>query len=245
MPLLDELNEKIATIEENVPKVYDAGYQKGKSEGVDSLTLKLKGQPYEYYNEDITILLASSFHNDNYITTIDLPNVEEINVNSVYLCSNLKKVNFPNLCRRYGDNNISNCDSIEELVFPKMLETLDTRSCKTLKKIDYPIVTSILDRSFLVCSSLTIVILRNETMVTLNNINAFLNCDHFYGTVNNQYNPDGLQDGYVYVPRALIEDYKVATNWSSLYASHPNVFRVLEDYTVDGTITGELDESKI
>ena len=46
---------------------------------------------------------------------------------------------------------------------------------------------------------------------------------------------------YIYVPSALIEQYKVATNWT-VYASQ---FRVLEDYTVDGTITGALDESKI
>ena len=46
---------------------------------------------------------------------------------------------------------------------------------------------------------------------------------------------------YIYVPKALIEDYKADTAWS-VYADQ---FRALEDYTVDGTITGELDESKI
>ena len=46
---------------------------------------------------------------------------------------------------------------------------------------------------------------------------------------------------YIYVPRALVEDYKVATNWSA-YADQ---FRALEDYTVDGTISGDLDETKI
>lgn len=47
--------------------------------------------------------------------------------------------------------------------------------------------------------------------------------------------------GYIYVPRALVDSYKAATNWS-VYA---NQFRALEDYTVDGTLTGELDETKI
>lgn len=46
---------------------------------------------------------------------------------------------------------------------------------------------------------------------------------------------------YIYVPKALIEEYKVATNWTTF----ANQFRALEDYTVDGTISGELDESKI
>ena len=47
--------------------------------------------------------------------------------------------------------------------------------------------------------------------------------------------------GYIYVPAVLIDSYKAATNWST-YAAQ---FRALEDYTVDGTTTGELDETKI
>lgn len=51
-------------------------------------------------------------------------------------------------------------------------------------------------------------------------------------------------EGYIYVPRALIDDYKAATNWSNI-ASRYDCFRALEDYTVDGTTTGKFDETKI
>ena len=44
------------------------------------------------------------------------------------------------------------------------------------------------------------------------------------------------------MPRALIEEYKADANWSSFELIQ---FRALEDYTVDGTIMGELDETKI
>ena len=56
-------------------------------------------------------------------------------------------------------------------------------------------------------------------------------------------NSKNLLDGVtlIYVPRALIDTYKTSTNWS-LFA---NQFRVLEDYTVDGTVTGAFDESKL
>lgn len=47
--------------------------------------------------------------------------------------------------------------------------------------------------------------------------------------------------GYIYVPKDLVDSYKAASKWST-YAKR---FRALEDYTVDGTITGELDSSKI
>ena len=47
--------------------------------------------------------------------------------------------------------------------------------------------------------------------------------------------------GYIYVPRSMVDTLKSATNWS-IYASQ---IRALEDYTVDGTTTGALDETKI
>lgn len=47
--------------------------------------------------------------------------------------------------------------------------------------------------------------------------------------------------GYIYVPAASVDVYKNVGGWKA-YAAQ---FRALEDYTVDGTITGELDESKI
>ena len=40
---------------------------------------------------------------------------------------------------------------------------------------------------------------------------------------------------------ALVDSYKAATNWST-YADQ---IRALEDYTVDGTTTGALDETKV
>ena len=47
--------------------------------------------------------------------------------------------------------------------------------------------------------------------------------------------------GYIYVPSALIDSYKTATNWTTCASQ----FRALEDYTIDGTTDGELDETKI
>lgn len=47
--------------------------------------------------------------------------------------------------------------------------------------------------------------------------------------------------GYVYVPSSLIDSYKTATNWSSI----ADQFRAIEDYTVDGTLTGDMDYDKM
>ena len=84
-------------------------------------------------------------------------------------------------------------------------------------------------------------------MVPLANTDAFGGCYHILGTTQSSYNPTGAKDGYFYVPRALLsdtdstKDYRQATNWST----YSTQFRALEDWTVDGTITGEMDWDKI
>ena len=76
------------------------------------------------------------------------------------------------------------------------------------------------------CYSLTALILGASTVCKIKNSSIFTNCYHYNGTVHTTYNPDGLKDGYIYVSKALIEDYKVATNWSKFAEQ----FRAIEDY---------------
>lgn len=51
--------------------------------------------------------------------------------------------------------------------------------------------------------------------------------------------------GYIICPSALIEKYKTSTNWSAIYEAGTCTFLATEDYTIDGTTTGELDWDKI
>ena len=102
--------------------------------------------------------------------------------------------------------------------------------CSNLTSADFPAATSIGEFAFSGPSNLTSLILRVTTQVcTLSNTNAFINTPIKSGT------------GYIYVPAALIDSYKTATNWTT----YANQFRALESYTVDGTTTGELDPTKV
>ena len=101
-------------------------------------------------------------------------------------------------------------------------------SCSSLTTANFPVATSIGTSAFQYCRSLKSLLLRNNKVCTLSNTNTFNSTPISSGT------------GYIYVPSELIEQYKTANNWST-YASR---FRALEDYTVDGTITGELDPAK-
>ena len=101
--------------------------------------------------------------------------------------------------------------------------------CTGLTTADLPVATSIENAAFQSCGALSATILRNSNVCSLGNASAFFGTPIHEGT------------GYIYVPRALVDTYKAATNWST-YAAQ---FRALEDYTVDGTTTGELDPTKI
>lgn len=183
-----------------------------------------------------------AFYTYTSLTTVDFPLATSIGNNSFYDCSSLTTVDFP-LATIINTNAFCDCSRLITVDFPSVwnIGTTAFKYCTRLTTVDFSAVTTIGSSAFAGCTSLITVILRSEILCSLNKVNAFENCYHFHGTVDETYNPDGLKDGYIYVPKALIEDYKVATNWSNFATQ----FRALEDYTVDGTITGELDESKI
>ena len=64
------------------------------------------------------------------------------------------------------------------------------------------------------CYSLTKLIIRNMPKIPVLSSYAFTNCYHFKGTVNADYNPQGLKDGRIYVPDDKVDALKTATNWS-------------------------------
>ena len=92
-----------------------------------------------------------------------------------------------------------------------VLETVDITS---MDKITSTTSTSYL---FYECHSLKKIIIRNMTVIPKLSSSAFNNrCYHFFGTVDATYNPDGLADGYLYVPDDKVETLKSATNWSKI-----------------------------
>ena len=110
-------------------------------------------------------------------------------------------------------------------------------NCKELEIADIGQITSMKKyQTFYGCNKLKTLILRNNAQV--------LSLSHGNVFDGSSLDTDGT-GGTVYVPRALIESYQTATNWSTLYAAGTCTFLPLEDYTVDGTTTGELDWDKI
>lgn len=98
--------------------------------------------------------------------------------------------------------------------------------CSSLKQVTLPSVQTLWG-GFQNCTSLVALILPNSTMAS-NRSSSYVLTGSAIAKGN----------GYIYVPSALIEQYKTATNW----ATFANQFRELEKYTVDGTTTGSLKE---
>lgn len=184
----------------------------------------------------------SAFANCEQLTIVDLPAVTALDVYAFQNCSALTNVNLPAVTGKL-DSAFQNCRALKSIKLPRAekFELNSFASCYALTSVDLTMVTTFGGWALQACWSLTRVIMRGETVATLAAANVFANCYHFLGTTNADYNPNGAKDGYFYVPKALVDSYKTATNWSSF----ADQFRALEDYTVDGTITGELDETKI
>jgi hypothetical protein len=188
-----------------------------------------------------------AFNHCSELLTVDAPNVTSVADSAFSSCTALVSVSLPAAIGNLGKSSFNTCTSLLEVKFPN-IETIPSESasgsgvfadCHSLRKADFSKLTSIGGRSFYGCYALIALILRSDSVCALTGTNI-LNATPI-ATSGNYGHLVTYGTGYIYVPAALIEDYKVATNWST-YASQ---FRALEDYTVDGTITGELDESKI
>lgn len=168
-------------------------------------------------------------------------NVSTVYAYSCYYRNKLQKANFHKAVI-IQHHAFAQCWKLAEWNFPRastLYQNCFESTPLTAKNViaDFPSVKTIKKEVFL-DSALAGIILRNDTVVTLEDASAFY-CELPYV-------------GYIYVPAALVESYKVATNWSLVYAEYVewggqdgDLFRPLESYTVDGTTTGALDPNKI
>lgn len=177
---------------------------------------------------EATTIESYAFYGCTKLAEINFPKVTKIGSNVFYQCNGIETVNLPSLVSA-GSTVFYQCSGITSAYVP-LLETISNtyffRDCSYLEKADFPKLTSIAANAFNGCRSLEVLILRANTVASLANTNAFANCYRILGTKNAGFNPTGKKTGFIYVPSALVEDYKVATNWSNFATQ----FRAIEDY---------------
>lgn len=167
------------------------------------------------------------------LESIDLPLVDNSVFGAFNGCSALTRVNLP-LLKTANTQLFANCKSLAHICLPRLVAIVSPNQhtsmfggCTALKVVDVPSVTTIEAYGFVTCSALTALLLRNpEGVCTLAATTAF--------------HADAVTSGkmFVYVPGSLVKSYQEDSVWKASGVQ----FRALEDYTVDGTVTGNVRE---
>ena len=161
-----------------------------------------------------------SFYNCSALTKIDLPYVTTVGEYAFRECSKLTNVNLPN-ATTISSSAFQACSLLQSINLPnvKNIYGYVFKECKKLTSVILPNITSIMNYGLSGCYSLLeFLIEQTDSVCALQGAMTFYNSYHFEGTKDTTYNPNGLKDGYIYVPASLLSQYKVATNWTK-YAS--------------------------
>lgn len=218
------------TIEINENGTYDVANYATANVNVEADTLEIARSIIDktitsYSDDELTSIGTYMFYNCSKMTDLNTPNVTSIGAYA-FQGSKVKTMYFPKLetavanafrnaksivsldlptCTQLDNASVYSCTALTSINIPKV-ETLVRAcmtSCTSLEYIDLPVCTEIGTQAFNKCTALKTVILRSETICTLDGTDAFSGCS-------------ALES--IYVPDELVDQYKVATNWST-YAS--------------------------
>ena len=145
------------------------------------------------------------------LTAVNLPVATEIGTYSFNGCTNLTSFNAPML-ETLGTYALVG-SMVTEVAFPHLtsLGEYAFNNCGSLIKADIGMAASVPRYAFGSCKSLTTLIVRKTSGVA--------------SLVSTAFNSANFT-GYIYVPAALVEDYKTASIWSA----HASRIRAIEDY---------------
>lgn len=181
---------------------------------VNSYAFYGNGKITEVSATNVTSLGSYAFYNCGGLTSVYFPNATSVGEYAFQSCG-IVEVEFPSLltipngCFRYSGK-------IKKGTFPNVTSVGENafRGDSSLQQLDFSVCATIYQLAFASCTNLNVIIFRSPTVITLKSSNAFT------------ATPISSGKGYVYVPSALVDSYKTATNWSS-FASQ---FRAIEDY---------------
>ena len=161
---------------------------------------------------------AYAFYSCQSLQRVSLPNAISLPTSCFDACIALKDVNIPSVSN-INSSCFAGCSALEELKIPvaTAIPAKLFNNCTSLKKVDCA-AASVDSSAFNNCVALEALIMRRTTVATLKNVNAFLGTPIAAGASSDTC--------HIYVPSALVDSYKTATNWST-FASQ---IRAIEDY---------------
>lgn len=189
----------------------------------------------EFKDDRITSVRDYAFSNCVNLTKVDIPSATTVKYNSFNGCTTLAEVNIPAVTRIEAYNAFSGCKALKEIVLPSCsyIGQGAFSFCSKLEMADCAVTDSLYlgNNAFGSTTALKTLVIRSNSVATMASKNTLQESGIYYSR------------GYIYVPSALLsdddatKDYRRATNWSD----YANRFRKLEEWTVDGTVTGDLN----
>ena len=158
----------------------------------------------EIINTRITTLGSYAIYGGN-ITKIEVPNVTTVAAYGI-VSTKITKLYLPK-AKSIGSNGVYQNFNCLEMRFDSVNDLSSGAIRGSVKLVK-------------------LIISNTDKVCNVQASNAFAECYHLSGTVHATYNPEGLRDGLIYVPDELVEDYKVATNWSAF----ADIIRPLSEY---------------
>lgn len=181
----------------------------------------------------VTDICANCFKGCIKLSSINFPNATFADEYAFQNCKTLTSVSLPSLIEIY-DYCFASCSNLTSMDLPLVAHIYQYcfRNCTKLEKVNLPLVTELYTNCFEGCSNLQKIILAKVTYI---DSGVFSGCVNLQAIVLSNPNeicwlekanlPDN-DNLYIYVPKALLEDYKTAINWEQ-YADH---IRAIEDY---------------
>lgn len=201
----------------------------------------------EFKDDVLTEVGFYAFNGCTALTAVDLPNCTVIQGSGFRSCSAITELNLPKVTS-IAQDGLNGLTSLTQLYLPSVINLTGMHGitgCSKLTHVILPSVTKIGNYAITWSSKFWYLDCGSSSPVTISfnfqnsNLKALIIRSTTVSTLSTAFNssiPIAKGTGYIYVPSALVDSYKAATNWST-YADQ---FRALEDYTVDGTITGEF-----
>lgn len=187
---------------------YAAGYEDGNAEGYTKGHANgVKDGVEQGFNDGMDAIVNQS------VVSYSNDTITALAVSFFQNCKTLETISLPKVTHLTGFRGctaLKNCD----FAGARYIQSGIFQGCISLETLDFPSAEQIHSNTFENCTSLTTLILRGNRLCTLGNTNSFANT------------PIASGSGYVYVPSALVDSYKSASNWST-YASQ---IRAIEDY---------------
>jgi hypothetical protein len=154
----------------------------------------------EFKDNRVETVGAFSFRNCTSLTVLELPNARNVFSSSFSGCSALSRADLPK-ATKINAGAFQGCTALSNVNVPNVADMYEQVfvGCKSLNTLVMPSLRYLAWGVF-AGSGITHLVLARQAICSLTNVSSFTNTPIASGT------------GYIYVPKALVDSYKTATN---------------------------------